>query len=580
MLTLDCRQIIPYKCNPFPTCSNDISVEKPNDIEVSLPTGGYKPAEAVDAVRASGLPDRLAELAPGPFGHTSTDLAVLEALLEAVDLALCAGEALRGAILEEESDGESFSLPSLSTPQRQLLAAFEVTVLTDALRRRIGQICGLADHEGSLELDGLPDLLAKEQEEQARLERILRLADGWLGMKKRTGELGGDGELGDAAVAQALAAFFGLLRAATLEFAGRGNVKPLVGALENRRVRVAGHPYHGLRIRERTDDYSGLRPVEPEDIVGNEGFLQAGMRLARDVAGYDLDAGKNPKQVNPILFGLGPPGSGKTFSAHAIGNYFLDYCRERGVPARFRVVRRTDWASSYQNASARNLVQIFRDEVYDFDGVSGVYWPDIDTAFASRSSDGLRMEEKQNLGAVFGIFDGTLLPKDGKWFLICDANTLHMDEATVSRIAQNPVRVEGPSTPAEYVELMRDIQFEGLRRFVPDEPETWERIGKRAAELGLTGRNVESICRNIRAKIQDFEFPDAYFEAGPSERSAIVRRLSNPVDVDTILAEMNEWETFQREAEERAEEERFREEVSSIVRRLNASRAASHMTED
>ena len=45
-----------------------------------------------------------------------------------------------------------------------------------------------------------------------------------------------------------------------------------------------------------------------------------------------------------MLFGLGPPGCGKTVTAHALGNYFLRYCRERQVPARFVVVRRSDWA--------------------------------------------------------------------------------------------------------------------------------------------------------------------------------------------------------------------------------------------
>jgi hypothetical protein len=186
-------------------------------------------------------------------------------------------------------------------------------------------------------------------------------------------------------------------------------------------------------------------------------ILQAGLKLARDVAAYDLEQRRSPKQLNPVLFGLGRPGCGKTITAHAIGNYFLEYCRERDIPARFKVIRRTDWASSYQNASAATLVKIFKEEVYGFDGVCGVYWPDIDTAFASRSSGDLRSEEKNNLGAVFGIFDGTLIPKDGKWFMICDANFMQMDEATRSRIAQNPFTVKGPTTSEDYVQLLREM---------------------------------------------------------------------------------------------------------------------------
>jgi AAA+ superfamily predicted ATPase len=560
-------------------------VPAPDAIDVTLPTGGFKPTEAIRAVRDSGLPDQFAELASGPFGHTSVTAGILEALAESLDLALAGGEALEGVILDEiREDDDSLTLPSLSREQRQLVASFELVVLADAARRHLAGLVGLPDHEGSLDLDGLDDLLAEEQLEANRLERVLRLANGWLHMKSKSGELdrdagdetgiaGGNGD--DRAVGRAVAAFFGLLRRAILTFVDQSAFRPLVDVLENRDIAVAAHPYDGLQIRERTDDRSGLRPVSPDDVVGNDAFLEAGMRLARDVAGYDFDADRNPKHVNPILFGLGPPGSGKTYSAHAIGNYFLDYCRERDVPSRFRVVRRTDWASSYQNASARNLVQIFREEVYECDGVCGVYWPDIDTAFASRSSQGLRMEEKQNLGAVFGIFDGTLLPKDGSWFLICDANTLHMDDATVSRIAQNPMRVEGPTEPDQYVELMRDIQFADLRAFVPDGDDAWQKIGERAAELDLTGRNIESMVRNVRAIIQDFEYPEEYFEVGPERRREIVRELSTPVDADTILREMNEWHEFQRDAEREAERERFQEEVNSIVEHLNAAGSTS-----
>src|SRR5690606_1302007 len=112
------------------------------------------------------------------------------------------------------------------------------------------------------------------------------------------------------------------------------------------------------------------------------------------------------------------------------------------------------------------------------EGVCGVYWPDIDTAFASRGSGDLRSEEKNNLGAVFGIFDGTLLPKDGKWFMICDANYMQMDEATRSRIAQNPFTVRGPTSPEDYVQLLRDVLLADLRPFIaPGEDAGWAAIG-------------------------------------------------------------------------------------------------------
>ncbi|MCA9711680.1 MAG: AAA family ATPase, partial [Myxococcales bacterium] len=364
--------------------------------------------------------------------------------------------------------------------------------------------------------------------------------------------------------------------------AAAGSLRPLVQALCRGSLRVLGHDYRGLEIRDaaRGEAVSGLLAVRPADIVGNDDYLRAGLRLARDVAGYDFAARRNPKRLNPVLFGLGRPGCGKTVTAHAIGNDFLDYCRARDVPARFIVVRRTDWASSYQNASALNLVRIFEEEVYGFEGVCGVYWPDIDTAFASRSSSGLRMEEKQNLGAVFGIFDGTLLPRDGKWFLVCDANTLHMDEAAQSRIAQNPFTVTGPTTPEHFVRLMRDLELRDVVAFCDVDEAGWGRIGARAAALGLSGRGVSSICGNLVAHVQDFELPDAWFGADAAERQRILAALGQRIDEARVLEQVERWARFHAEAEARDEQARFEQEVDGLVRRLNAGRVAAQRVQE
>lgn len=547
------------------------------NITVSLPKGGFDHAAVTEAVITSGLPGQFEKLAPGPFGKTATSLGVLEGVVAACDLGLAAAESLRGVILDEAASGTSFAVPELTRQQRQLVAAFQVAVTADAVERRIAEWIHEPIVDGSLEMDGLSDLLAHDGPPVELLGRVLRIAAAYVQMKATTRTPKGPDEDDDAdhVVAATLAAFFELLRRATLTYLQSSSLKPLLSALEAREVRVAGYPYDGLEIAERVEVETGLLPVSPTDIVGNDEYVEAGLKLARAVAGYDFEAGKNPKKINPVLFGLGRPGSGKTITAHAVGNYFLNYCRERDVPAQFRVIQRTEWASSYQNASAQNLVRIFREEVYGFDGVSGVYWPDIDTAFASRNSQGLRMEEKQNLGAVFGVFDGTLLPKDGKWFLICDANTLHMDEATISRIAQNPMSVDGPTTPAQYAQMMRELMLDDVARFVPDDEQTWLEVGRLCVDYDLSGRNVESICNNIRSHIQDFEYPDEYFRADGERRKEIIESLCKPVSADQVIDYVEDFVEFRQDAEEDAEEEKFRREVESIVRQLNASRAAA-----
>jgi hypothetical protein len=433
----------------------------------------------------------------------------------------------------------------------------------------------LPDVGSDLEAEGLEGLLESPPREV--IERILKMSARYLEVQRER-QPGGNAPTLDERQMWAvttLHAFVVQLRGAVERLTHGGRLRPFGLALSKRKVTVDDSRYEGFRVRPLGDPVTDLKPVSVNDIVGNTEYIDAGLKLARDVAAFDLQSGRSPKQINPVLFALGRPGCGKTITAHAIGNYFLEYCRERDIPARFRVIRRTDWASSYQNASASKLVSIFKDEVYGFDGVCGVYWPDIDTAFASRSSGDLRMEEKNNLGAVFGIFDGTLIPKDGKWFMMCDANFMQMDEATTSRIAQNPFRVRGPTTDAEYVRLLRDILLRGQSRFIEADDAGWTAAGEACVEADLSGRAVEAIAGNIRAIVQDFEYPDDYFRASIDERIAMVAKLSKRVSADVLLEEIGDYVEFQKEAEEQEAKDRFEREVDQMVHQLNAGREAA-----
>lgn len=540
-------------------------------IDVELPPGGFRRVKATRAIQNSGLVETFEALSPGPFGPSAVATNTLETLLDSVDIGMCAWERIEGQIRHDMQDVRSFSLPSLQSEHIQLISSFAWVTTVDCFVRRFEDAHGLPSVDGTLDFDGLEPILTLSDDPDLVFAKLLTLGRAWVDLKVSQTE-------DPLAAPQALAAFLILLRRAVVELAENGSARPLFAALEHREIRVAGYPYKGLQIQGVSTDRAGLLPVRIEQVVGNDEYLKAGMRLARDVAGFDIKAHLNPKRVNPVLFGLGRPGCGKTVTAHAIGNYFLEFCKSRGVPAKFVVVRRTDWASSYQNASANNLVRLFREEVYGFQGVCGVYWPDIDTAFASRDSDQLRAEEKSNLAAVFGIFDGTLIPRDGKWFMICDANTMHMDEATISRIAQNPYSVAGPQRPDEYTTLLRDVLLKDVSKNLPTDETQWQALGQRLADLNLSGRNLDSIAGNIRAEIQDFEYPEHYFSASSPQRAAIVEELGRTVTMAQIDQFVDNFVTFQKDAEERDERARFDQEVETIIRRLNASKTAAERT--
>ncbi|MEM6290954.1 MAG: AAA family ATPase [Myxococcota bacterium] len=544
-------------------------------ITVTPPTGGFDRAGMRELVRSTQLASRIHALVKGPFGHTALTLQALDATVEAADLALQAGEAMHAALLEDIAASGSLAIPEPTADQRAFIGAFVVTVLADALCEVLAELAPVPASDSDLEAEGLEGLL--EAPVKDVITRLLGMTGRYVEVQAKRQPESGDPKLParEAWVVTTIHAFLLQLRGAVEKLTHGGRLRPFGVALAKRKVTVGDRRYEGFRARAVADPVTDLKPVKVDDIVGNTEYVEAALKLCRDVAAYDLEAGRSAKRINPVLFALGRPGCGKTITAHAIGNYFLDYCRERDIPAKFRVIRRTDWASSYQNASASSLIKIFEEEVYGFEGVCGVYWADIDTAFASRSSGDLRMEEKNNLGAVFGIFDGTLIPKDGKWFMMCDANFMQMDEATTSRIAQNPFRVRGPTTSEDYVRLLRDVLLRGENGYIDATDAQWGEIGSLCVEADLSGRSMESVAGNIRAKIQDFEYPDHYFSADFAARSKLLEELSVRVSADKVTAEVRDYVRFHKEADEAAETDRFEREVSDMVQRLNAGRAAA-----
>ncbi|HAH06444.1 MAG TPA: hypothetical protein DCM05_07945 [Elusimicrobia bacterium] len=502
-------------------------------------------AQAQRRLAAAGLPGTLASVDPGAFGTTPLNLQALDALAQALATSLAAAKAPETAGLPPSYFGVVFAEEA-----------------ADRLR-------GLGDFSDPPEGAGLkPDQYRElaASPPDALLETMLEDCASFLRFYQKHPD-SAKRLTRDAEAARCLHSHLRLMA----RLLRRLSPEPADARLDTPRLRFTGTRAAPLGGEEP----GGLLPLTFDDIVGNEEFVKAGKRLARDVAGFDLKAGENPKKVrNQVLFVLGTPGCGKTATAHAIGRYFLDLCGKAGLEARIRVIRRTDWASAYQNQSANTLLDIFKNEVFNAPGVCGVYWPDIDTAFAARGDSDIRQEEKSILGTLFGILDGTVGPRNGRWFLICDANTLNMDEATLSRISQNPIKALGPTRPEDFVRLLRDVKLKGKEAWMPITPAQWQALGERCVAEKLSGRAADHLAGRILTEMEDFEEPDEYFSMTLEQKRKLIAELSRPVGSERVLQMIEEYCRFERDSQRKSEEARFQNRVKEIRFHLSAQRAA------
>jgi hypothetical protein len=538
-------------------------VVRPEDVEAQRPA-------ARAALRAAGLDECLRAAAPGPYGLTRTALDLLEGLETATAAGLGAEKTLDARIARDRAAGFASGEPT----ERERLFAAALGVLVAA-----EEALGATDPGSDAALPDRPfepnDVAAILSAENGRwAEDLARDVRGYV--EHYSTHPDAARRLGDEArLAACVRSHWRKMALAARAALDAAEHAPLREALTAATLRLPGVDYAGLDRRAASDgEPPELLDVDLDDVVGNHDVVQAAVKLARSIASFDIATRRNPRAVdNPVLFILGSPGCGKTVTAHAVGRYFLRVCAEAGVPARFRVIRRTDWASHYQNKSASDLLRIFREEVFGFHGVCGAYWPDIDTAFAARGDPDIRSEEKANLATLFGILDGTVGPRNGQWFLICDANYMQMDEALASRLTQDPKIARGPETGADYVRLLRDVKLKGWRDLLPDD-EAWTAIGARLEDARLSGRAVAAIAGRLIAEIQDVAEPPGFLAMSFDEKRAALRAAARPASAERIAEEIERYVRFEREAEGRAHRERFDRRVDEIRLQLSASAAA------
>ena len=113
---------------------SDAPLKSPTPITIEPVTGGYDRPGVRKLLAESKLPTVIHKVVRAPFGHTVLTLQTLDAVVEAFDVAVQAGQAIQGALMEDIAQTGSLAIPEPTRDQRLFIGAFTTTVLLDKLR--------------------------------------------------------------------------------------------------------------------------------------------------------------------------------------------------------------------------------------------------------------------------------------------------------------------------------------------------------------------------------------------------------------------------------------------------------------
>lgn len=242
-----------------------------------------------------------------------------------------------------------------------------------------------------------------------------------------------------------------------------------------------------------------FKQCKAEDVI-SPGQLGAAIEDALvGLSFYNHEKRSNPDNVPFVMFVYGAPGCGKTFTAHAYIQSFAEMCKLKGKALWARTHSVTDYASHYQNLTANRLRE-FAEEIIKFPGMTVVYVSDADTIFQTRKNPHMTAEAKNTLDVYMRMFDGTLIPKNGKVLWIMDANFIDgIDDALKSRIFDKIINVERWQEKECFALYARRLICKGSQK----EPGVdWDKVGQYLLESQLSNREIDNVITGLRQGTQ------------------------------------------------------------------------------
>ena len=307
-----------------------------------------------------------------------------------------------------------------------------------------------------------------------------------------------------------------------------------------------------------------IMPVRREDVIGSQEFGKVLWNNFLKLSAYDHERRKNPYDPASVIFTYGEPGGGKTFTSHAHIQSFADICKARGISFWAFTHSTTDYASHYQNKTANELSSL-AEKVRSFPGIVVMYVADADNIFQSRKDPRLSSEQQQTLSVYFKMFDGTFIPKNGKFMAIMDANYIEgIDDATKSRLFDEVTELKRFSTAEDFSELVKRTISNGLPLKISDED--WQAVGKYVLETPLSNREVGHVVKKIR---RNFTVPEEMLGASFEEHVKYRNEQLASLTKEGIISTFDDYIKNRMEIERASYESMRKDDTDRFLSFLN-----------
>ncbi len=308
-----------------------------------------------------------------------------------------------------------------------------------------------------------------------------------------------------------------------------------------------------------------FRNVGRADIINSADHIDVIWNNLVQLVAYDHEKHENPFSPASAIFVTGGPGTGKTVIAHALIRDIARECEKAGIPFWALTHSTTDYASEYQNKTSNELANLAA-QINNFPGPVVMYISDADNIFLTRSDPRLTAEQRQTMSVYFKMFDGQLIPKNGKFMAVMDSNYVaSIDEATASRIFDEMLELKRFEKAGDFAQYARMKVTKGLPGIALSDEE-WLEIGKYVLETEplLSNRQIEYVTNRIRR----IKVPSGVIGLPYAEKIAYRNEQLKSITADFIIGRFSDYQQRLYAVHVKAVEEQMGNNLAMMLQNL------------